>query len=81
MKAQYDITIDLTKGITIDLTKGITIDLTKGQEEFWRQIDEIDNILKPKKGLWSRIKAWFKIDNILKPKKGLWSRIKAWFKR
>ena len=32
MKAQYD----------------ITIDLTKGQEEFWRQIDEIDNILKPK---------------------------------
>lgn len=44
MKAQYD----------------ITIDLTKGQEEFWRQIDEIDNILKPKKGLWSRIKAWFK---------------------
>jgi hypothetical protein len=44
MKAQYD----------------ITIDLTKGQEEFWRQIDEIDNILKPKKGLWSGIKAWFK---------------------
>lgn len=33
MKAQYD----------------ITIDLTKGQEEFWRQIDEIDNILKPKR--------------------------------
>jgi hypothetical protein len=38
----------------------IIVDLTKGQEEFWRQIDEIDAILKPKKGLWSRIKAWFK---------------------
>lgn len=44
MKAQYD----------------IEIDLTKGQEEFWKQINEIDELLKHKKGLWSRIKAWFK---------------------
>lgn len=36
-----------------------TVDLTKNQDEIWKQINKIDEKLRPKKSWLRRIISWF----------------------